>query len=63
MLCSTCGKLITPPKLDPSDDGLEGYIARNLPEPEKGWCSDECYEGWKNLLPIKSNPSLDKQQD
>jgi hypothetical protein len=44
--CHVCGK---PMPLNPcegveDEDGLEGFIARNLPLPEKAWCSDECYQ-------------------
>ncbi len=44
MLCSTCEKPISSPKLDKDAGGLEGYVAKNSPEPEMGWCSEECYE-------------------
>lgn len=33
-----------PPVLDEADEGIEGFIARNLPEPSVGWCSSVCYD-------------------
>jgi hypothetical protein len=30
------------PQLDPDDTGLEGYIARERPEPARAYCA-ECY--------------------
>lgn len=36
---------MTPPKLDKCARGLEGYIARNTPQHDKAYCSNECYEG------------------
>lgn len=41
--CDTCGKSMTTPKLDKCAGGLEGYIARNQPQHDKAYCSDECY--------------------
>ncbi len=40
--CGGCGKPMKPMVFDEDDDGLEGYIARNLPEPDAVFCSSEC---------------------
>lgn len=42
--CCVCKKPMAPPPCDDDADGMEGYIARNLPQPAKAWCSRECYD-------------------
>jgi len=46
MKCCVCGKEIpdNPCEGQEGEDGLEGYIARNMPIPSKAWCSEVCYE-------------------
>lgn len=45
MQCSGCGKYMPDnPCDDRNAEGLEGYIANNLPLPAKGWCSAPCYD-------------------
>jgi len=45
--CDCCGKIIPSLVLDESADGIEGYIARNMPKPDKVFCSNVCFERGK----------------